>query len=79
MAYKKIRWTELDVRCPFYRSDEGEGRCISCEGIVEGMDSISRFRSMALKDRHMGLYCVAAYEHCPMYRSIYASKYADGD
>ena len=76
--YKKICWTEADVRCPFYISDDRAGRSICCEGYGRGIDAVSRFRSLRLKDRHMGCYCAGDFESCPVYRCTYACKYADG-
>ena len=76
-SYKKIGWTDADVRCPFYITDDRETRSISCEGFGKGVETVSRFRSRALKDRHMGACCVSAFEKCPVYRCTYASRYAD--
>ena len=75
--YRKESWTDADVRCPFYISDDKAGCSISCEGFGKGVKTVSRFRSRALKDRHMGTCCVGEYEKCPVYRCTYASKYAD--
>ena len=36
--YKKIKWTDADVRCPFYISDDQSGRSISCEGYGKGRE-----------------------------------------
>lgn len=73
----KILWTEADVRCPFYISDDKTGRSICCEGFGAGTDSISRFRTTTLMDRHMGRYCVSDFERCPVYGCTYACKYRD--
>ncbi len=75
--YKKQSWTDADVRCPFYVSDSRSARSICCEGYEKGVDAVSRFRSLTLRDRHMGRYCVGRFEDCPVYRCTYASKYAD--
>jgi len=74
---KKLLWTDADVRCPFYISDDCAGRSICCEGFSAGTDSISRFRTLRQKDRHMGLYCVGDFERCPVYGCTYACKYRD--
>lgn len=76
-SYKKIGWTDADVRCPFYISDNREARSICCEGYEKGMEAVSRFRSLALMDRHMGVYCVSSFEECPAYRCTYGCKYRD--
>ena len=75
--YRKDSWTDADVRCPFYISDDKAACSISCEGFGKGVKTVSRFRSRALKDRHMGACCVGEYEKCPVYRCTYASRYAD--
>lgn len=77
MANKKILWTDADVCCPFYICDINEERCIRCEGYDKGIDTVSLFRSLALKDRHMGRYCVGRYRDCPVYRCTYEAKYAE--
>ena len=56
--YKKICWTEADVQCPFYISDDRSGRSITCEGYSAGAEVVSRFRTLGQKDRHMGCFCV---------------------
>ena len=33
--YRKECWTDADVRCPFYISDERSARSITCEGCME--------------------------------------------
>jgi hypothetical protein len=76
-SYKKIGWTDADVRCPFYITDDRETRSISCEGFGKGVDAVSRFQTIPLMDRHMGLYCVGRFEDCPVYRCTYGCKYQD--
>ena len=75
--YRKDSWTDADVRCPFYISEDKAACSISCEGFEKGVKTLSRFRSRPHKDRHMGAFCVGEYEQCPVYRCTYASKYAD--
>ena len=75
--YRKESWTDADVRCPFYISEDKAACSISCEGFEKGVKTLSRFRSRPHKDRHMGAFCVGEYEQCPVYRCTYASRYAD--
>jgi len=75
--YRKASWTDADVRCPFYLSDNQAERSIRCEGFGEGVETVTRFRSRALKDRHMGACCVGDYEKCPVYRCTCGSRYPD--
>lgn len=76
-TYKKLRWENADVRCPFYIAHSQETPGLRCEGYDAGVDFVSRFHSLALMDRHMGRYCVGRFEDCPVYRCTCASKYAD--
>ena len=67
--FKKIRWTEHDVRCPFFITEERRESSIRCEGYSEGVKLASIFKSAELKNRHMGRYCCCGnYEWCPVYR-----------
>ena len=73
----KELWTDSDVLCPFYISADKETRSVSCEGYSEGSTVVSRFRSIAQREKHMGCYCVGRYERCPMYQCTYKAKYDD--
>ena len=75
--YKKISWTDADVLCPFYLSDDRAERSICCEGYGKGVDAVSRFHSLTLMDKHMGLYCTGRFERCPVYGCTYGCKYRD--
>lgn len=48
-SYKKIGWTDADVRCPFYITDDRETRSISCEGFGKGVDAVSRFQTTSTR------------------------------
>ena len=74
---KRLVWTDADVRCPFYLSDDKNERSIRCEGYGKGVETVSRFPSALQQDRHMGRYCVGRFETCPVYRCTYGCKYAD--
>ena len=76
-SYKKIGWTDADVQCPFYISDDRETSAICCEGYEANVDTVSRFKSAAHRDRHMGRYCVSRFEDCPVYRCTCGCRYAD--
>ena len=75
--YKKICWTDADVQCPFYISDDRSGRSITCEGYSAGAEVVSRFRTLGQKDRHMGCFCVGRFTRCPIFRCTYSNKYGD--
>jgi hypothetical protein len=74
---RKQEWTEADVLCPFYISNSRDERSIRCEGYGKGVESVSRFRSLKLRDKHVGLYCAGRFERCPVYRCTYNCKYRD--
>ncbi len=46
---------------------------------MEETKATMSFRTLANRDGHMGRFCVGTYERCPVYRSVYQSKYADGE
>ena len=46
---------------------------------MEETKATMSFRTLENRDGHMGRFCVGAYERCPVYRSVYQSKYADGE
>lgn len=77
--YGKVLWTDADVRCPFYLSDDRTRRQIACEGLMDDMDTISRFKTTALQQKHMGTYCVKHYLRCPIYQNTYNAKYREDD
>ena len=52
--YRKECWTDADVRCPFYISDERSARSITCEGCMEETKATMSFRTLANRDGHMG-------------------------
>ena len=76
-TYRKESWTDADVRCPLYLAYDQSACSIRCEGFREGVDTISRFRSRVLRDRHMGACCTGDYEKCPVYRCTCESRYPD--
>lgn len=76
-SYKKLGWTAADVRCPFYISDSREARSINCEGFDQDSTVQTRFKNLALRERHMGCCCVTNYEDCPIYKSTFESKYRE--
>ncbi len=74
---KKLRWDDASVRCPFYLGQSVHSGSIRCEGCMEDSELVSRFRTVEGKERHMGIYCSAKYESCPVYGFVCAEKYDD--
>lgn len=75
--YSRDSWTDADVRCPFYLSDDRKQRSLNCEGYCEGCETRTKFPTLRERDRHMGRYCAGRFERCPMYGLIYSEKYAE--
>lgn len=76
-SYKKICWSEADVKCPFYKKDSREERSISCEGFDQGSTVVTKFKNLGLRENHMGCYCVGRFQLCPIYKSTYDFKYRE--
>ena len=76
-SYKKLCWSEADVKCPFYKKDSRQGRSISCEGFDQGSTVETRFKNLELREKHMGCYCAGRFQLCPIYKSTYETKYRE--
>ena len=62
------------AKCPFYG---GETSCqIACEGVIEGTNVRTSFKSHVPKRKHTRIYCTRAYTECALYKAIYR-KYED--
>ena len=75
--YRREQWTEADIRCPFYMSNDGDCRRLRCEGYTEMGMVVSCFRTMEQRERHIGTYCGGRFEKCPVYRMVYDEKYKE--
>ena len=76
-SYKKLCWTMADVKCPFYIKDSRQERSISCEGFDTDSTVVTRFKNLEMREKHMGRYCVARFQLCPVYRGTYDTKYRE--
>ncbi len=74
---KRERWSDADVKCPFYIADNSGMRSIKCEGCVERTEEVFEFETLSLREKHMGVYCVEKYDSCPRYKNIYSCKYGE--
>lgn len=61
-------WHQVDVQCPFYRSDDGKHR-ITCEGIMDGSTLTSKMCRNDF-DKHIREYCCKRYICCEIYRML---------
>lgn len=78
-SYRKLSWTEADVKCPFYISDDRKRRSISCEGHTASNENVMKFITLADRDRYMGSCCVTGFTQCPVYRTVYQCKYSEDE
>lgn len=76
-TYRKLSWTEADMKCPFYIKDDRGTKSICCEGYETDSVTVTKFKTLGGRDRHMGIYCAARYEQCPMYKAVCRDKYGE--
>lgn len=62
-------WMQADVKCPFYKHDDGRGR-ITCEGIVDQSSSIQSFVRKTDYLKQMEVFCCEHYECCEVYQML---------
>lgn len=68
-------YRQVDVRCPFYASDNGK-TSIACEGILPRTTLITRFRRPKKYINHIETACSGDYESCTIYK-ILMQKYEE--
>ena len=68
-------YRQADVRCPFYKYDDGRRR-ITCEGLVDQSSLALIYHQRALYDTQMTVFCCEHYEKCEVYRML-MEKYED--
>lgn len=62
-------WKQADVRCPFYKHDDGRGR-ITCEGIVDQSSTALIYGRKGDFLKQMEVFCCQHYECCEVYRML---------
>ena len=70
-----LSWHDVDIRCPFYRQDDGK-REILCEGICDGCNvnlSFVRKNDFMIQLR---TFCMKHFERCEVYHAA-MEKYLD--
>ena len=60
---------QVEVRCPFYRSDDGRNRIV-CEGVGDGRTLTSYYSRGSQYMRQMEVFCCAHYPKCEISRLI---------
>ena len=67
-------YIQVDVRCPFYRGDDGRQRIV-CEGIVDGSTFSIHFPRKSDWSIQVDTFCCRHYERCEVFRMIMDAKY----
>lgn len=66
---------QIEVKCPFYRSDDGVRRIV-CEGIVDDSSTALNFVYKRDYETQMSVFCCEHYAKCEVYRML-MGKYED--
>ena len=69
-------YRQIEVRCPFYQSDDDKRRII-CEGIVDGSTIAVNYRRRADLQKQISIFCSKRYENCEIYRMLMNEKYEE--
>ncbi len=64
-----------DSLCPFMR--ESRGKCVECEGPMDEVATMLKFKSLHQLEKHARAYCGGNYRFCEVYRMVMAAKYED--
>lgn len=68
-------WAAVDVKCPFFLSEDGRSKLIRCEGFTDDCTTMIKFRNGGKKAQHMGIFCNDRYACCEIYRATIQAKY----
>ena len=68
-------YKQVYVRCPFYRSDDGQ-RHITCEGPTEESSLTLNFPRKSEFETQITVFCCEHYQNCEIYRML-MDKYED--
>lgn len=69
-------YIQVDVQCPFYRTDLPGERKLVCEEITENETSTTRmFKTKAKMYEFMREYCCKNYKYCEYFRMMMEFKY----
>ena len=70
-------WNDVDVRCPFYKVDDGK-REILCEGICDGCNVKLSFVKKNDFKIQLRTFCMRHFERCEVYHAA-MEKYLDSE
>ena len=62
-------YRQADVRCPFYKFDDGKRR-ITCEGIIEDSSLALIFHNKFDYEKQITVFCCDYYKYCEVYRML---------
>lgn len=66
---------QADVRCPFYKYDDGKRR-ITCEGLIENSSLALIYQKKCDYEMQINTFCCEYFEKCEVYR-ILMDKYEE--
>ena len=69
-------YRQIEVRCPFYQSDDSKRRII-CEGIVDGSTIAVNYRRRSDLQKQISIFCSKQYCNCEIYRMLMRDKYKE--
>ena len=70
---------QTDVKCPFYKYDDGKKR-ITCEGLIGSKEDSSLaliYRQKQDYERQINTFCCSHYTKCEVYRILMREKYEE--
>ena len=62
-------YKQADVKCPFYKHDDGRRR-ITCEGIIADSSLALIYRRNSDYVTQIGVFCCEHYINCEIYRLL---------
>lgn len=68
-------YLQVDVKCPFYKSDDGQHRIV-CEGFVDDCTLSQTYKKKNDFLQQIRIFCSEHYPKCEAYRLLMA-KYED--
>lgn len=67
---------QVDVRCPFYKYDDGKRRII-CEGIIDQCSTGLVYHKHSDYETQLSVFCCGDYKKCEVYRMLQKEKYGE--
>lgn len=64
------QYSDVDVKCPCFKSANDKKKTVICEGAVEGTRIRFSLRQRKRYEAYRRTYCEDAYGRCPYYRAV---------